>query len=208
MTFLDTCLTALGRSLRGSSNNVPARRPNPAAGQPEPQLDDRERRHVAALMRVNHCGEICAQALYEGQAATAREDTVRDSLAAAAQEEADHLTWCRERLTELDEQPSKLDPAFYHASYLLGAATGLLGDRISLGLVAATEDEVRHHLERHLEALPPADTKSRAILLEMRNDEMQHERNAERAGALLYPKLVKRAMRLASKTMMATTYRI
>ena len=159
-------------------------------------------------MRVNHCGEICAQALYEGQAATAREDTVRDSLTAAAQEEADHLTWCRERLTELNEHPSKLDPAFYYASYLLGTVAGLLGDRISLGLVAATEDEVRRHLERHLEALPPADTKSRAILDKMRNDEMQHERNAERAGALLYPKLVKRAMRLASKTMTATTYRI
>ena len=208
MTFLDACLTALGRSLRGVSSNAPAQRPSPAAGQPEPQLDDRERRHAAALMRVNHCGEICAQALYEGQAATAREDIVRDSLAAAAQEEADHLTWCRERLTELDEQPSKLDPAFYHASYLLGTLAGLLGDRISLGLVAATEDEVRRHLERHLEALPPTDSKSRAILLEMRNDEMQHERNAERAGALLYPKLVKRAMRLASKTMTATTYRI
>lgn len=207
MTFLDACLTTLGRGLRGLSGNAPARRPSPAAGQPEPALDDRERRHAAALMRVNHCGELCAQALYEGQAATARDSAVRESLTEAAREEADHLAWCRERLAELSDQPSKLDPAFYGASYLLGAAAGLLGNRISLGLVAATEDEVRRHLDQHIQALPAADAKSRAILDEMRADEVRHGQDAERAGALLYPRLVKNAMRLASKTMTATTYR-
>lgn len=208
MAFLDACLTAAGRGLLSVAGNATAQRRNPAANQPAPQLDARERRHAAALMRVNHCGEVCAQALYEGQHATARDDAVRTALAAAAQEEEDHLAWCRERLAELNGSPSKLNLPFYMASYLLGAATGLLGDRISLGFVAATEDEVRRHLDRHIDALPAADTKSRAILAEMRADEVRHGQNAERTGGAIYPKAVKNAMRLASKVMTATTYRI
>ena len=215
MSVLDACLAAIGRNLRHLSGTVSAppagvaaRRQSPAASQPEAALDERERQRAAALMRVNHCGEVCAQALYEGQSATARDDTVRRSLAAAAGEEEDHLAWCRERLDELNDRPSRLTPAFYLASYALGAATGVLGDRISLGFVAATEDQVRHHLDRHLDALPTADAKSRAILEAMRADEIRHGENAARAGGARYPQAIKTLMRHASKVMTATTYRI
>ena len=207
MELLDTCLTAVDRGLRSLAGTALAKRPNPATKQRDELLDDRQRRHAAALMRVNHCGEICAQALYEGQALTAQNDAVRQSLADAAHEEEDHLAWCRERLGELNSRPSRLDPAFYVASFLLGTTTGLLGDRVSLGFVAATEDQVRRHLERHIEALPAGDSKSRAILAAMRDDEVRHGQNAVRAGGAVYPRTVKNVMRWASKLMTATTYR-
>ncbi len=206
MSYLDNFLTALDRGLRSIAGVVEAKRPNPATER-EATLNDEERRRVASLMRVNHCGEICAQALYEGQALTARSPEVRESLAAAAREEEDHLAWCRQRLGELDSRTSILDPAFYVASYALGAATGLLGDRVSLGFIAATEDEVRRHLERHLERLPPTDDRSRAILEAMRSDEARHGENAARAGGHVFPAAVKGAMGLASKVMTAATYR-
>ena len=158
-------------------------------------------------MRVNHCGEVCAQGLYEGQALTARREPVRLALAKAAREEQDHLAWCRQRLEELDERPSVLDGAFYVASFTLGAATGLLGDRLSLGFVEATEDQVRSHLDRHLRQLPSGDAKSRAILEAMRADEVRHGEDAVRAGGVYYPLAVKTAMSLASKVMTATTSR-
>ena len=214
MRPLDTCLASLDRGLRSIAGVVEAKRTNPAdavaptATPGELPLDDAEQRHAAGLMRVNHCGEICAQALYEGQALTARSPAVRDALYAAAQEEADHLAWCRQRLDELHSQPSVLDAPFYAASFLLGAATGLLGDRLSLGFVAATEDGVRRHLDRHLERLPRSDAKSRAILEAMRRDEMRHGAQAERDGGAAYPRAVKAAMELASKAMTATTYRL
>lgn len=207
MTKLDSFLAAVDRGLRSVAGVVKADRPNPAADF-ESELTEDERHHASGLMRVNHCGEICAQALYEGQALTARRADTRESLAAAALQEEDHLAWCRERLTELDGRPSILDPAFYVASYALGALTGLLGDRISLGFIEATEDQVKRHLDRHIEKLPAGDERSRAILMEMRSDEVRHGEAAARSGGLLFPKAVRGAMGWVSKVMTETTYRI
>lgn len=207
MTYFDAFLTTLDRGLRSVTGVVKADRPNPAA-EHESELTDAERRHAAGLMRVNHCGEICAQALYEGQALTARHAETRESLASAARQEEDHLAWCRERLSELDGRPSVLDPAFYVASLALGAATGLLGDRVSLGFIEATEDQVKDHLDRHIEKLPQGDERSRAILAEMRDDEVRHGEDAVRSGGVVFPKAVKGAMGLVSKVMTETTYRI
>ena len=207
MTKLDDLLTALDRGLRSVSGVVKAERPNPAEDHVA-ELGDAERRHAAGLMRVNHCGEICAQALYEGQALTARHAETRESLAAAARQEEDHLSWCRERLGELDGRPSVLDPLFYVASYTLGAVTGLLGDRVSLGFIEATEDRVRRHLDDHLEKLPEGDDRSRAILTQMRSDEIRHGEDAARAGGVGFPEAVKGAMGLVSKVMTETTYRV
>ena len=207
MTNLDTLLRAVDRGLRSVAGVVKADRPSPAADR-ESTLTQAERRHAAGLMRVNHCGEICAQALYEGQSLTARTAETRESLAAAARQEEDHLAWCRERLVELDGRPSVLDPAFYVASYAVGAFTGLLGDRVSLGFIEATEDQVKHHLDRHIEKLPTGDERSRAILTEMRADEVRHGEDAARSGALAFPKAVRGAMGLVSKVMTETTYRI
>lgn len=207
MTQFDALLTALDRGLRSVSGVVKAERPNPAADH-ESHLDDADRRHAVGLMRVNHCGEICAQALYEGQAMTARRAETRESLAAAARQEEDHLAWCRERLNELDGRSSVLDPAFYVASYALGALTGLLGDRVSLGFIEATEDQVRRHLDDHIEKLPEGDERSRAILAQMRADEIRHGEDAVRSGGVAFPEAVKGAMGLVSKIMTETTYRI
>ena len=175
---------------------------------PEGELTEAERAHAAGLMRVNHTGEVCAQALYEGQALTARHDAVRDALKDAAAEEVDHLAWCRQRLEELEARPSVLDPLFYTASFLVGAATGALGDRVSLGFVEATEDQVVRHLDGHLDDLPPDDTRSRAIVEEMRADEARHGINALQAGGSAFPESVKQAMTLVSRIMTETTYRI
>ena len=175
---------------------------------PEGELSEAERRHAAGLMRVNHTGEVCAQALYEGQALTARGDSVRDALKHAAAEEVDHLAWCRQRLEELESRPSVLDPLFYTASFLMGAAAGALGDRVSLGFVEATEDQVVRHLDRHLDELPAEDARSRAIVAEMRSDEARHGVNAMRAGAAVFPDGVKQAMTLVSRVMTETTYRV
>ncbi len=204
---MDRCLSALGRSLRGMSGVAQPQRPNPGADF-EADLSEAERQLAAELMRVNHCGEVCAQGLYEGQALTARSEHLRQALGKAAREEEDHLAWCQQRLTELDARPSILDGAFYVASFTLGAATGLLGDRLSLGFVEATEDQVRRHLDSHLEQLPGGDAKSRAILEAMRADEVRHGEDATRAGGARYPLAIKTAMGLASKVMTATTLRL
>ena len=207
MSLADRCLTTLARSLRSMSHVAEAARDTPGADLAA-DLSDAERLRSGGLMRVNHCGEVCAQALYEGQALTARREEVRQALTQAAREEEDHLAWCRQRLTELDTQPSILDGAFYVASFALGAATGLLGDRLSLGFVEATEDQVRRHLDRHLEQLPKGDAKSRAILEAMRADEMRHGADAVRSGGVRYPLAVKTAMGLAATLMTATTARL
>ena len=159
-------------------------------------------------MRVNHTGEICAQALYEGQALTARSASARQSLLDAAAEERDHLGWCRERLDELDARPSVFDPIFYGASYVLGALTGLAGDKVSLGFVEATESQVVDHLDRHLDALPADDAKSRAIVEQMRADEEAHGTQAIEQGGEVFPQPVKDAMTVVSKVMTETTYRL
>ncbi len=181
---------------------------NAAPDAPEGELTEAERAHAAGLMRVNHTGEVCAQALYEGQALTARHDAVRDALKDAAAEEVDHLAWCRQRLEELEARPSVLDPLFYTASFLVGAAAGALGDRVSLGFVEATEDQVVRHLDGHLDDLPPDDARSRAIVEEMRADEARHGINALQAGGSAFPESVKQAMTLVSRIMTETTYRI
>ncbi len=181
---------------------------SPAPDAPEGDLTEAERAHAAGLMRVNHTGEVCAQALYEGQAMTARRDEVRDALEQAAAEEVDHLAWCRQRLDELDARPSVLDPLFYAASFLVGAAAGALGDRVSLGFVEATEDQVVRHLDRHLADLPEDDARSRAIVEEMRADEARHGVNALRAGGRTFPDSVKQAMTVVSRIMTESTYRI
>ena len=171
-------------------------------------MSDDERKHVAGLMRVNHAGEICAQALYEGQALTAKSASAKASLLHAASEEQDHLSWCRQRLDQLDARPSVFDPLFYGASFALGVGAGLLGDRISLGFVEATEDQVVKHLEEHLESLPEQDEKSRVILEEMRADESRHGANALAQGGSVFPQPLKNVMSLVSKAMTHTTYRI
>ena len=159
------------------------------------------------MMRVNHTGEVCAQALYEGQAVAARNGAVRDALRTAADEEQAHLGWCRSRLDELDAAPSVLDPLFYAGSFAMGVATGLLGDRVSLGFVAATEDQVVEHLDRHLDRMTD-DPRSKAIVERMRDDEARHGTNALRSGGIRFPDAVKRTMTAVSRVMTETTARI
>ena len=157
-------------------------------------------------MRVNHSGEICAQALYSGQALVARDPVVRDALQSAAMEERDHLAWCRDRLADLNSRPSLLDPLWYAGSFAWGVASGLAGDRWSLGFLAETEDQVERHLDRHLDRLPSEDLCSRAIVAQMRDDENRHGRMGRAMGAAELPHAVKAAMRAASKVMTRTAY--
>ena len=207
-SFVDDVIGGIDRSLKTLTGGHSSTRPNPGAEQQEPELSDDERKHVAGLMRVNHAGEICAQALYEGQALTAKSASAKASLLHAASEEQDHLSWCRQRLDQLDARPSVVDPLFYGASFALGVGAGLLGDRISLGFVEATEDQVVKHLEEHLESLPEQDEKSRVILEEMRADESRHGANALAQGGSVFPQPLKNVMSLVSKAMTHTTYRI
>lgn len=183
-------------------------RPNPALQHEQPDLDEAERKHAAGLMRINHTGEVCAQALYQGQAMTAKLDEVRDQMTLAAQEEIDHLAWCDQRLQELDSHTSLLNPLFYGLSFGIGAAAGAAGDKYSLGFVAATEDQVCHHLEEHFESLPAQDERSRAILRQMHEDEGHHADWALQAGGVEFPAPVKKAMTLLSKVMTKSVYRI
>lgn len=183
-------------------------RPSPAVLKNEAELDERETRHVAGLMRINHTGEVCAQALYQGQALTARLPRVRKAMEQAADEELDHLAWCEQRIRQLGSHTSVLNPLFYGLSFGIGAATGLVSDRISLGFVAATEDQVCKHLDEHLQHLPESDEKSRAVLEQMRIDEAQHSTAALDAGGLRFPAPVKFGMSLLAKVMTTATYRI
>jgi ubiquinone biosynthesis monooxygenase Coq7 len=204
----DQLIGQVDKALRTLTGLRPAARPNPAATVAEGDLDAQDRRHAAGLMRVNHTGEICAQALYEGQALTAKQPAVQRMLESAADEEADHLAWCEERLAELDSRPSRLNPVFYALSYAMGAATGLMGDRISLGFVEATEDQVCRHLEQHLNALPAGDERSREIVRRMHEDEARHGVSALDQGGVAFPSPVKHAMTLLSRVMTETTYRV
>ena len=205
---LDHLLIETQRALDTVFGNPPATRPNPAAGTPDLQLEPAERRHAAGLMRINHVGEICAQGLYFGQAAVAREDATRAHLLAAAQEETDHLAWCAERLCELDSRPSLFNPLWYAGSYALGAAAGLRGDGWNLGFVVETERQVEAHLDEHLQTLPEADQRSREILQQMKIDEARHAEHAEQAGARVLPWPVPSLMAGASKLMKAVAYRL
>lgn len=175
---------------------------------PETSLDEAERRHAAGLMRINHAGEIAAQALYKGQALTARNPGVRRHLLEAATEEAEHLQWCEERLAELGEGPSKLGPLWYAGSYAIGAAAGLAGDRWSLGFVAETERQVSEHLEDHKKKLPEGDQRSREIVGRMQQDEDRHGNEAMAAGGVPLPEPVRGLMRRVAQIMKFSAYRI
>ena len=185
-----------------------AGRDSPAKQQAYSERSEAERTHLAGLMRINHTGEVCAQALYQGQALTAKLPTVRVEMEQAAQEEIDHLVWCEQRLSELNSRTSLLNPAFYALSFGLGAAAGLAGDKWSLGFVAATEDQVCKHLEDHLQQLPEDEHKSRAILEQMLIDEQAHGSKALAAGGQPLPSPVKSLMTAVSKVMTTTTYRV
>jgi len=208
MALIDDIVIGLDRALRTVAAEPIAERANPGESIDDAVLDDTERQHAAGLMRVNHTGEICAQGLYEGQALTAKDDATREALLDAAQEETDHLAWCQERLDELDSKPSVLNPLFYTASYAMGALTGLMGDKISLGFVEATEDQVCKHLESHMESLPDQDQRSRAIVDQMHEDEKRHGADAMENGGTEFPQPVKNLMTVISKVMTETTYRI
>ncbi len=185
LSALDRALIRVDEALRLSAGSAPSpERENPAGDLAESGLDAGERQHVAGLMRVNHAGEICAQALYAGQAATARDDSVRDAMRQAAAEEFDHLSWCEDRLRELDSRPSVLNPLWYAGSFAIGALAGLAGDRWSLGFVRETENQVEAHLQEHMDRLPAGDARSQAILDQMKADEARHAVMAEEAGGL------------------------
>lgn len=185
-----------------------AQRANPARDEAEVVLDDAERRHAAGLMRINHVGEVCAQALYVGQAAVARDEATRAHLLEAAQEETDHLAWCAQRLDELDSRPSLLNPLWYAGSYAIGALAGLRGDGWNLGFVVETERQVEAHLDEHLQTLPAADARSRAILEVMKADEARHADDAQAQGARVLPPPVPTLMAMASNLMKTIAYRI
>lgn len=185
-----------------------AARPSPAQPLPAQEIPEHQRKHVAGLMRVNHTGEVCAQALYQGQALTAKLPEIRGKMEEAAAEEVDHLAWCEQRLRELGGSTSVFNPLFYGLSFGIGAAAGKVSDRISLGFVAATEQLVERHLDDHLRKLPESDAKSRAILEQMREDEIIHGNQALEAGGVIFPRPVKGAMKLMSKVMTSITYRI
>jgi ubiquinone biosynthesis monooxygenase Coq7 len=185
-----------------------AGRENPAHAAPPDSLVPAERRHAAGLMRVDHAGEVSAQALYQGQGLTARDPVVREKMQQSADEEIDHLVWCRERLQELDSRTSYLDPLWYVGSFTLGALAGLCGDAWSLGFVAETERQVVQHLDSHLHRLPAGDDRSRRILVQMREDEQHHGTVALEAGARELPSPVRRLMRLCSRVMTTTAYYI
>lgn len=206
MLDIDRLIIAFDKGLRTVFAPAQTLRPVPGDASNAPELNEQQRLLVAALMRVNHCGEICAQALYQGQALTARDARAKAALENAAQEETEHLAWTERRIEELGGRKSLLNPLWYAGSFALGAASGLLGDRWNLGFLAETERQVVEHLEGHLQMLPAEDQKSRAILEQMKNDEAQHATNALKHGAAEMPEPAKRAMRLASSVMTRIAY--
>ena len=206
---LDRLLMQADAALRTlTPNSSHASRPSPAIVETESALDAAQAQHIAGLMRINHTGEVCAQALYQGQALTASLPHVREQMEQAAEEEVDHLVWCEQRIRELGSRPSLLNPMFYGLSFAIGATAGAISDKISLGFVAATEDQVCKHLDEHLEQIPASDRKSRAILEQMRIDEEQHAQGALEAGGIRFPAPVKFGMSMLAKVMTHSTYRI
>jgi 3-demethoxyubiquinol 3-hydroxylase len=206
MLDLDRLITAFDNGLRTLLAPAHSARAVPGAALAEPEMTAPERQVAAALMRVNHSGEICAQALYQGQALTARNATARAALEQAAVEETDHLAWTAQRIEELGGRASVLNPLWYAGSFALGAAAGFLGDKWNLGFLAETERQVEGHLEGHLDRLPAQDEKSRAIVNEMKVDEARHARTAVDHGAAELPEPVKLAMKLGSRVMTRTAY--
>lgn len=208
LSAIDRLIGHLDHALRTTLGPAPRPvEPNPAGDEPVASLDEPERRHAAGLMRINHAGEVCAQALYLGQAAVARRHEVRAQLLDAAREEQDHLAWCAERLGELRSAPSRLNPLWFAGSFAIGAAAGLAGDRWSLGFIVETERQVEAHLGDHLDRLPPEDARSRAIVRRMQADEARHAETADAAGGAPLPEPVPRLMALAASVMKALAYR-
>jgi 3-demethoxyubiquinol 3-hydroxylase len=206
MIDLDKLIIGFDKGLRTLFAPAQSLRPVPGDALADSPLDDAQRREAAALMRVNHTGEICAQALYQGQALTAREPAAQAALEQAAQEETEHLAWTERRIAELGGNKSVLNPLFYTGSFALGAVSGLLGDKWNLGFLAETERQVVRHLEGHLERLPAEDHKSRAIVEQMRDDEARHATSAIDHGGAELPGPVKAAMKASSKVMTETAY--
>jgi ubiquinone biosynthesis monooxygenase Coq7 len=204
----DSFIAEFDRALRTVSGVVQASSASPAEQVPEADLDDRARAHAAALMRVNHVGEVCAQALYQGQAITARNPKARATLEQAAREEEDHLAWSVERIRELNGRTSLLNPIWYAGALAIGTAAGAVGDQWNLGFLAETERQVEEHLSGHLEKLPAQDDRTRALVEAMRADEARHRDTAFRLGAAELPRPVKLAMRLASRIMTTIAYRL
>jgi ubiquinone biosynthesis monooxygenase Coq7 len=211
--FLDELIGEFDRGLRALTGVAHGARPAPQpaddpADAPEPALSPAEKRHAAGLMRVNHVGEVCAQALYQAQKLSTRSVQLKQTFEHAAREEVDHLAWTAQRLEQLDARPSLLNPLWYAGALLLGLVAGRLGDRVSLGFMAETEIQVERHLARHLDKLPAADHASRAIVEQMRADELGHARAASAAGGAELPRPVKALMRSAARFMTRTAYYI
>jgi ubiquinone biosynthesis monooxygenase Coq7 len=208
LSLADRLIQELDRGLRTVAAANVAARPFPDEGLQEGLADPQARRHAAALMRVNHAGEIAAQALYHGQALTARNPALRAQMLAAAREETDHLAWCERRVRQLDSRTSLLAPLWYVGSFAIGAAAGLAGDRTSLGFIDETEKQVCAHLDSHLEALPPEDERSRRIVAQMKDDEDRHASDARASGAAILPRPIRELMRRTARIMTRTAYRI
>jgi ubiquinone biosynthesis monooxygenase Coq7 len=208
LTPLDRLLAKCERALEAIAGTPQATRSSPAASIDEADMDDTERRHAAGLMRVNHTGEVCAQALYFGQASLARSDDNREHLLRAAAEETDHLAWCAQRLQQLDSRPSLLNPLWYLGSYAIGAAAALAGDPVSLGFVVETERQVEAHLAEHLEKLPPQDERSQAVLVQMQADEIRHAQAAQQRGGVDLPFPLPKLMHFSSMVMKTVAYRL
>jgi 3-demethoxyubiquinol 3-hydroxylase len=209
LTAIDHFITRADRALRTlAAGERISERSSPAKNLADAELSSEEIRHAAGLMRVNHTGEVCAQALYQGQALTAKLPEVRNEMEKAATEEVDHLVWCKQRLDELNSHTSRLNPLWYGMSFSIGAIAGLISDKVSLGFVAATEEQVCNHLKRHLKELPTSDEKSRAVVTQMLRDEARHADMALSAGGLRFPAPIKSLMTLASHAMTKTSYRI
>lgn len=206
MLNLDNFIVEFDKGLRTLFSQAHSVRPYPDAGLAEGGLSDSDKNKAAALMRVNHCGEICAQALYQGQALTARDPLVQRKLGEAAQEETEHLAWTAQRVHELGGHLSLLNPLWYTSSLAIGAFAGLLGDKWNLGFLSETERQVGAHLQSHLTKLPVNDTKSRAVVQQMYIDEVQHSEMAIKLGAAELPPAVKLAMQFSGKVMTRTAY--
>ena len=196
------------RAVRTVFAQARSQRRFPGENHPEAELAEQERAHVCGLMRVNHVGEICAQALYQGQALTSRDPSVRESLRSAADEETEHLAWTEQRLAELGGRKSLLNPLWYTCALSMGLIAGRLGDEWNLGFLAETERQVEAHLDSHLESLPEQDLRSREVVDQMRIDEIRHAEAAVNLGAAELPAPIKAAMKLAAKVMTATAYRV
>lgn len=211
INLVDSFIVEFDRALRSVVGSTPMRRPIPTSSEQvtnDVSLTDAEKKHAAGLMRINHVGEVCAQALYQSQKLHAKSDDLKEKLDHAALEEEDHLAWCAHRLEELNARPSIFNPLWYAGSFVLGSLAGLAGDKMSLGFVAETEKQVEHHLNGHLQELPTNDYKSRAIVDQMRTDEIAHGQMAIKEGGIELPSPVQKAMKMMSKVMTSTAYHL